>query len=161
MLSGTPCNQTRAGDRCRADLIRSSHQSSRPAHPITAPAKNPVPPRDKYKVRCWFSGKFQDPSVDPKLKICAYSCSDGTARVYVSHIGCCALRPASSQIARTQWSSSTSFSKSILRRIRCWRLIETKRELLQARSSSVQSTHFQHQRSAISSHVPDRTFARI
>jgi RHS repeat-associated protein len=47
----------------------------------------PPPCMDKDKVQCWLSGQFKDPSVDPKFKMCSYSCSDGTARVYVIHIG--------------------------------------------------------------------------
>jgi|HubBroStandDraft_6_1064221.scaffolds.fasta_scaffold02149_4 RHS repeat-associated protein len=48
----------------------------------------PVPSPDcgSGKVRCWLSGEFKDPSIDSKLKMCSYSCSDGTARVYLTHI---------------------------------------------------------------------------
>ncbi len=38
------------------------------------------------QVQCWFSGEFKDPSVDPKFRMCTYSCSDGIARVAVIHI---------------------------------------------------------------------------
>jgi hypothetical protein len=38
-------------------------------------------------VHCWFSSEFKDPSIDPKFKLCSYSCSDGTASVWVVHIG--------------------------------------------------------------------------
>lgn len=40
----------------------------------------------KEPVTCWLSGEFKDPSVDPKFKMCSYSCSDGTSRVWVIHI---------------------------------------------------------------------------
>ena len=51
------------------------------------PKPKPTPPCDKDKVRCWLSGEFKDPSIDSKFKMCSYSCSDGSARVYVIHIG--------------------------------------------------------------------------
>jgi RHS repeat-associated protein len=39
------------------------------------------------RVHCILSGEFQDPSVDPKYKMCSYSCSDKKARVLLVPIG--------------------------------------------------------------------------
>lgn len=49
--------------------------------------RNPTPSCNNGQVHCWLSGEFKDPSLDPKFKMCSYSCSDGTARVWVIHIG--------------------------------------------------------------------------
>jgi RHS repeat-associated protein len=46
----------------------------------------PAPSCNAGKVNCWFSSEFKDPSVDPKFKMCSYSCSDGTARIFIVHI---------------------------------------------------------------------------
>lgn len=57
------------------------------AGPRPAPAPGPGRSICNLKVNCWFSGQFVDPDVDPKRKMCSYSCSDGTSRVYLTHIG--------------------------------------------------------------------------
>ncbi len=59
-----------------------------PRAPLPPPNWNPRPDRGKCerKVNCWLSGEFKDPSIDPRFKMCSYSCSDGTARVRVIHI---------------------------------------------------------------------------
>lgn len=49
--------------------------------PPSGPGSCPV-----NSVTCTYSGEFKDPSVDPKWKMCSYSCSDGTARVWIVHI---------------------------------------------------------------------------
>jgi hypothetical protein len=59
------------------------------ASPGPSPAPAPMAGRGKCKrqnVTCTLSGEFKDPSLDPRFKMCSYSCSDGTARVTVIHI---------------------------------------------------------------------------
>jgi hypothetical protein len=48
----------------------------------------PKPICDKKRVHCTFTGvEITEPSVDPKLKLCSYTCSDGKGRVLTAPIG--------------------------------------------------------------------------
>jgi RHS repeat-associated protein len=46
----------------------------------------PKPCDPDKKVLCYLNGEYKDPSFDPKFKMCSYTCSDGSVRVWVIHI---------------------------------------------------------------------------
>jgi RHS repeat-associated protein len=63
-------------------------KKGRTGGPLPPPQPQPIGPGcSAGEVHCTFSGEFKDPSVDPKFKLCSYSCTDGISRVWWIHIG--------------------------------------------------------------------------